>query len=237
MPSRRRSPRGQAKGARHDRRDDAGPARAAPVPRRDAARLAGADVTPGQAVGPARGRAALPRGAPGPPLLAHHLGPDRAGHAPARPRGRGGRDARAGHRGRLVLAVPAVLVALRRRGGGGDPGHRVRRRWRAAAVRTRSGARLRPEPAVHGGAAGPVAGHQGPPARPLRTAPGAAGMNLPMTPLPYRVVSRRMELADTVTLELRPEGAAIDRYVPGQFTMVYAFGVGEVPISISGEWD
>jgi NAD(P)H-flavin reductase len=62
-------------------------------------------------------------------------------------------------------------------------------------------------------------------------------MTLPMTPLPYRVVSRRAELADTVTLELMPEGAAIDRYVPGQFTMVYAFGVGEVPISISGEWD
>jgi NAD(P)H-flavin reductase len=58
-----------------------------------------------------------------------------------------------------------------------------------------------------------------------------------MTPLPYRVVSRRVELADTVTLELIPEGAAIARYLPGQFTMVYAFGVGEVPISISGDWD
>jgi NAD(P)H-flavin reductase len=62
-------------------------------------------------------------------------------------------------------------------------------------------------------------------------------MSMPMTPLPYRVVSRRTELSDTVTLELVPEGKAIERYVPGQFTMVYAFGVGEVPISISGECD
>jgi len=62
-------------------------------------------------------------------------------------------------------------------------------------------------------------------------------MTLPMTPLPYRVVRRRVELADTVTLELVPEGAGIEAYQPGQFTMVYAFGVGEVPISISGEWN
>ncbi|MFC4907104.1 FAD/NAD(P)-binding protein [Actinomadura gamaensis] len=54
-----------------------------------------------------------------------------------------------------------------------------------------------------------------------------------MTPLPYRVVHRRRELADTVTLVLEPVDAAIADVEPGQFTMLYAFGVGEVPISVS----
>jgi anaerobic sulfite reductase subunit B len=55
-----------------------------------------------------------------------------------------------------------------------------------------------------------------------------------MTPLPYRVVDRRVETTDTVTLALEPVGAGIGRWLPGQFTMVYAFGVGEIPISICG---
>jgi NAD(P)H-flavin reductase len=57
-----------------------------------------------------------------------------------------------------------------------------------------------------------------------------------MVPLPYRITRRRVELPDTVTLELAPVGRAIEPYAPGQFTMVYSFGVGEVPISISGEY-
>jgi NAD(P)H-flavin reductase len=57
----------------------------------------------------------------------------------------------------------------------------------------------------------------------------------PMTPRPFRVVRRRRETADTWTLELEPvEGAPLD-FAPGQFTMLYAFGIGEVPISICGE--
>lgn len=55
-----------------------------------------------------------------------------------------------------------------------------------------------------------------------------------MAPLPYRVIERRAETTDTVTLTLEPVGAGIGAWAPGQFTMVYAFGVGEVPISISG---
>lgn len=55
-----------------------------------------------------------------------------------------------------------------------------------------------------------------------------------MAPLPYRVVDRRVETTDTVTLTLEPVGTGIGAWAPGQFTMVYAFGVGEVPISISG---
>jgi anaerobic sulfite reductase subunit B len=53
-------------------------------------------------------------------------------------------------------------------------------------------------------------------------------------PLPYRVTGRRVETADTVTLTLEPERERIGAWAPGQFTMVYAFGVGEVPVSISG---
>ena len=39
---------------------------------------------------------------------------------------------------------------------------------------------------------------------------------------------------DTATLLLEPVEVALEPWAPGQFTMVYAFGVGEVPISISG---
>lgn len=53
-------------------------------------------------------------------------------------------------------------------------------------------------------------------------------------PAPYRVVARQIESADTVTLTLAPTGTPLPRWLPGQFMMVYAFGAGEVPISISG---
>jgi NAD(P)H-flavin reductase len=57
-----------------------------------------------------------------------------------------------------------------------------------------------------------------------------------MMPAWYRVVDRRAETADTVTLTIRPHttGRGMGRWEPGQFTMVYAHGVGEVPLSISG---
>jgi len=58
-----------------------------------------------------------------------------------------------------------------------------------------------------------------------------------MAPVPYRVVAREPETADTVTLSLRPLDAGIEPIAPGQFTMLYAFGVGEVPISVSGAAD
>jgi NAD(P)H-flavin reductase len=46
-------------------------------------------------------------------------------------------------------------------------------------------------------------------------------------------VDRRQETADTATLTLRPVTVPIATPLPGQFSMVYAFGVGEVPISVS----
>ena len=55
-----------------------------------------------------------------------------------------------------------------------------------------------------------------------------------MTPRPFRVERKRRETHDTWTLSLAPvQGEQLD-VAPGQFTMLYAFGVGEVPISVSG---
>jgi NAD(P)H-flavin reductase len=56
-----------------------------------------------------------------------------------------------------------------------------------------------------------------------------------MVPLAYRVVATRRETFDTWTLELEPDGASIAPMAPGQFAMLYAFGSGEVPISLSGD--
>lgn len=55
-----------------------------------------------------------------------------------------------------------------------------------------------------------------------------------MVPDPYRVLRRTRETADTWTIELEPVEHDGFAAMPGQFTMVYAFGIGEVPISISG---
>jgi anaerobic sulfite reductase subunit B len=55
-----------------------------------------------------------------------------------------------------------------------------------------------------------------------------------MTPSAYRVTGRRRDTADTCTLELEPRNGALGAPAPGQFTMLYAWGVGEVPISVSG---
>jgi NAD(P)H-flavin reductase len=55
-----------------------------------------------------------------------------------------------------------------------------------------------------------------------------------MIPSPYVVRSRRPDRADTVTLTLAPAEGACPPFLPGQFTMIYAPGVGEIPISISG---
>lgn len=62
----------------------------------------------------------------------------------------------------------------------------------------------------------------------------AAPFTGPMVPLGYRVTDRREDTADSVTLSLVPIDDSIDDPEPGQFTMLYVFGVGEVPISVSG---
>jgi NAD(P)H-flavin reductase len=58
----------------------------------------------------------------------------------------------------------------------------------------------------------------------------------PMVPASFRVVHRTPETGDTWTLDLQPRDArAIPDFAPGQFAMLYAFGVGEAPISVSGD--
>jgi anaerobic sulfite reductase subunit B len=53
-------------------------------------------------------------------------------------------------------------------------------------------------------------------------------------PVRYMVRSRRDETHDTVTLTLAPADEPIAQHRPGQFTMLSAAGIGEVPISVSG---
>lgn len=55
-----------------------------------------------------------------------------------------------------------------------------------------------------------------------------------MLPRRYRVTDNRRETADTTTLCLAPLDEPIPHFRSGQFTMVYVFGVGEIPLSISG---
>lgn len=58
----------------------------------------------------------------------------------------------------------------------------------------------------------------------------------PLLPEPWIVREAIRETADVVTLVLEPgEGVNPEATRPGQFNMLYAFGVGEVPISISGD--
>ncbi len=65
---------------------------------------------------------------------------------------------------------------------------------------------------------------------------------MPLAPQPdsfvpqlYRVGRMARELADTVTLELAPLSGERPDFEPGQFNMLYVFGVGEAAISISGD--
>jgi NAD(P)H-flavin reductase len=57
----------------------------------------------------------------------------------------------------------------------------------------------------------------------------------PLMPEPWVVRENIRETDDVVTLVLEPgDGARPMSWQPGQFNMLYAFGNGEVPISISG---
>ena len=77
------------------------------------------------------------------------------------------------------------------------------------------------------------------------------GVPDPMVPRPYRVLRLWNETADTFSFELEPDKPLTPMplptdekdkgeengfvFAPGQFNMLYFFGVGEVPISISGD--
>jgi len=56
-----------------------------------------------------------------------------------------------------------------------------------------------------------------------------------MTALKFKITKVLRETADTFTWELVPvSGAKKFVFKPGQFNMIYVYGVGEVPVSISG---
>jgi NAD(P)H-flavin reductase len=57
-----------------------------------------------------------------------------------------------------------------------------------------------------------------------------------MLPRTFQVKRAQKETKDTFTLELQPtNGSGKFSFAPGQFNMLYLFGIGEVPISISGD--
>jgi NAD(P)H-flavin reductase len=57
-----------------------------------------------------------------------------------------------------------------------------------------------------------------------------------MVPQPWCVRRLRWETEDTFSFEMEPQnGPPTFHFSPGQFNMLYVFGIGEVPISISGD--
>jgi len=62
---------------------------------------------------------------------------------------------------------------------------------------------------------------------------GRASAPESLVPVPVRVSRVRREMAGVATLELTPASAF--GFVPGQFNMLYMFGLGEVAISLSGD--
>ena len=58
----------------------------------------------------------------------------------------------------------------------------------------------------------------------------------PMLPVPFAVRSVTPETYDTFTFSLEPPNSSVPlTFQPGQFSMLWAFGVGEIPVSISGD--
>lgn len=56
-----------------------------------------------------------------------------------------------------------------------------------------------------------------------------------MVPHLHQLMKMKNENLDTFTVWLKPDGQAEPmEFLPGQFNMLYVFGIGEVPISISG---
>ncbi len=73
----------------------------------------------------------------------------------------------------------------------------------------------------------------------MKLTPDIEGMDLtshPMAPSPFRVERVRRETHDTFTVEFRPvKSGRPTPFSAGQFNMLYVFGVGEVPMSITGD--
>ena len=56
-----------------------------------------------------------------------------------------------------------------------------------------------------------------------------------LVPEPFAIRRVTREAQDTFTLTVAPQGGGDTSFVPGQFSMLWSYGVGEVPISISGD--
>ncbi|MDD4933800.1 MAG: FAD/NAD(P)-binding protein [Methylacidiphilaceae bacterium] len=59
----------------------------------------------------------------------------------------------------------------------------------------------------------------------------------PFVPSLFRVDRVWREASDTATLGLVALQGEIPAFLSGQFFMLYAFGIGEIPVSVSGLWD
>lgn len=71
---------------------------------------------------------------------------------------------------------------------------------------------------------------------PMATVEAVASIADPMLPLPYLVKRVDKETPDTFSFVLHSENGNEGRsFKPGQFSMLWIFGVGELPISISGD--
>ena len=68
----------------------------------------------------------------------------------------------------------------------------------------------------------------------ISTPPATSGV---MVPVAARVASLEKETHDTFTLRIEAddEHSNLPGFEPGQFSMLYVYGVGELPISISGD--
>jgi NAD(P)H-flavin reductase len=55
-----------------------------------------------------------------------------------------------------------------------------------------------------------------------------------MAPVPHRLRARTVENFESATIRLEPVEQGLASPAPGQFMMLYAFGVGEIAMSVSG---
>lgn len=56
-----------------------------------------------------------------------------------------------------------------------------------------------------------------------------------LQPIPHLVTRKWQETGDSVTLGFRTEQSSLPSIAPGQFNMLYVFGIGEIPISMGGQ--
>jgi anaerobic sulfite reductase subunit B len=61
------------------------------------------------------------------------------------------------------------------------------------------------------------------------------GFAVTAVPVPCRVVARTEDTPDTVTVELAGAAGVLPAFQPGQFAMLTAYGIGDVPISLSAQ--